>query len=285
MNGDITSLQAILDQLYQDMLPLSGPLMIVARALAGFFALLTIAYRVWGHIARAEPVDVFPLLRPFALGMAVLLYPALLALINGLVQPVVTATGSMVQNGQQAVQLVLQQQQQLPTGTDTASESLADVIGSRIDSVHIDYKAVLEQGLASLLEWIFEGAVLIISILRTFILIVLSILGPLVLGLSVLDGFRSSFQHWLARYISVSLWLPVANIYGAVLARVQLLMLQQAASPDFAHGQGAAYIIFLLMGIVGYACVPSTAGYIVHALGGHSLVSRANAAARIIKTL
>ena len=279
MNGDVGSLQAILDQLYQNMLPLCSQLIGVSRALAGFLALLTIAYRIWGHQARAEPVDVFPLLRPFAIGLALLLYPSLLGLINGIMQPLVTATGSMVQNGQQSVQVILEQQRQLPS-TDTASVSLLDEIGAKLD-----YKTIVEQGVATFLEWIYEGAALIISILRTFILTVLSILGPLVLGLSVLDGFRSSFQHWLARYISVSLWLPVANIYGAIIARVQVLMLQQDASGNFAHGHGGAYIIFLLMGIAGYACVPSTAAYIVHSLGGHALVSRANAAAVITKTL
>lgn len=279
MNNSVASLQTVLDQLYQNMLPLCSQLTGVARALAGFLALWTIAYRIWGHQARAEPVDVFPLLRPFALGLALLVYPSLLGLINGVMQPVVTATGAMVQNGQQTVQVILQQQQQLPS-MDTTSESLLDEIGAKLD-----YKAVLEQGLATFLEWVYEGAALIISILRTFILTVLSILGPLVLGLSVLDVFRSSLQHWLARYISVSLWLPVANIYGAIIAQVQVLMLQQDASGDFAHGHGGAYIIFLLMGIVGYACVPSTAGYVVHTLGGHALLSRANAAAVIAKTL
>jgi conjugative transposon TraJ protein len=211
--------------------------------------------------------------------LTLLLYPSFLGLVNGVMQPLVTATGSMVQNGQQSVQVMLEQQQQLPS-TDTASESLLDEIGAKLD-----YKTIVEQGVASFLEWIYEGAALIISILRTFILTVLSILGTLALGLSVLDGFRSSFQHWLARYISVSLWLPVANIYGAIIARVQVLMLQQDASGNFAHGHGGAYIIFLLMGIVGYACVPSTAGYVVHTMGGHALVSKVNTAAVIARTL
>jgi hypothetical protein len=127
---------------------------------------------------------------------------------------------------------------------------------------------------------------------------VLSILGPLVIGLSVFDGFRNSLQHWLARYINVFLWLPVANIYGCVIAKVQELMLQQglggaasgAASLSAAAlgstASGAAsfqtsdtvYILFLLMGIAGYCCVPGTASYIVQAAGGHPLLSKINRA-------
>ena len=65
----LNSLHGILDRLYDEMIPLSSRLINVARALAGFAALWYIAYRVWGHIARAEPIDMYPLLRPFALGL------------------------------------------------------------------------------------------------------------------------------------------------------------------------------------------------------------------------
>jgi Homologues of TraJ from Bacteroides conjugative transposon len=288
MNTDVTSLQTILDQLYNNMLPLCTPLIVLARALAGFLSLWYIGIRVWGHIARAEPVDVFPLLRPFALGMAILLYPSLLALINGVLQPTVTATAGMLQNANQAIAVLIQNKQQPPEAADSSGVigRLGADVQYQVAEVTLDYKAILEQGVTSVLEWIFEGAALVISIIRTFILTVMSILGPLVLGISVLDGFRHSFQHWLARYINVYLWLPVANIYGTIIAQVQTLMLQQDQSGDFVHGRGAAYIIFLLMGIIGYACVPATANYIVQALGGHALLSRANAlAGKITNTL
>ena len=51
---------------------------------------------------------------------------------------------------------------------------------------------------------------LCINTLRTFSLIVLAILGPLVFGLAVFDGFGHTLTVWLARYINVFLWLPVA---------------------------------------------------------------------------
>lgn len=279
MNGDITTLQGFLDNLYQDMLPLSSQLTGVARALAGIFALVMITYKVWGHLARTEAIDVFPLLRPFAIGVALACYPVLLGAINGLVQPVVTATQGMVQNGQQAVQTVLAQQQQLPADNQDTAIDLADEIGAKLDNIQLSPTSIIQEGLTTLLQWLFEGASLVLSVVRTFILVVMSIMGPLALGLSVLDGFRNSFQQWLARYIGVSLWLPVVNIYGAILAKVQLLMIQQDTSGDFVHGHGMMYIIFLLMGVIGYTCVPSTAGYVVHSLGGHGLLSRVNTAA------
>ena len=62
------NLHQILQNLYTDMMPLCSQMTGVAKGLAGLGALFYVAYRVWQSLARAEPVDVFPLLRPFALG-------------------------------------------------------------------------------------------------------------------------------------------------------------------------------------------------------------------------
>ena len=60
------SLHGILGKLYEDMMPLCGDMTSVASAIAGLGAMLYICYRVWKALASAEPIDLFPLLRPFA---------------------------------------------------------------------------------------------------------------------------------------------------------------------------------------------------------------------------
>ena len=55
--GDIKGLQTVLNNIYDDMLPLCSSLIGVGRGIAGFAATFYIAYRVWRHIANAEPVD------------------------------------------------------------------------------------------------------------------------------------------------------------------------------------------------------------------------------------
>ena len=67
--GEIGGLQQVLDGLYEEMLPLCSQLIGVGRGIAGFAATWYIASRVWGHISRAEPVDFYPLFRPFAIGL------------------------------------------------------------------------------------------------------------------------------------------------------------------------------------------------------------------------
>src|ERR1700712_425154 len=76
------------------------------------------------------------------------------------------------------------------------------------------------------LQVVYEAAALCINTIRTFYLIVLAILGPLVFGLSVFDGFQHTLTTWLAKYINVFLWLPVANIFGSIIGKVQENMLK-----------------------------------------------------------
>ena len=68
------NLHQILQNLYTDMMPLCSQMTGVAKGLAGLGALFYVAYRVWQSLARAEPVDVFPLLRPFALGLCIMFF-------------------------------------------------------------------------------------------------------------------------------------------------------------------------------------------------------------------
>jgi conjugative transposon TraJ protein len=296
-------LQQVLENLYDQMIPLCSQLIGVGRALAGFAALWYIASRVWGHLSRAESIDFYPLLRPFVIGFCIAIFPMVLNLINGILQPTVAATDAMVMNTNQALYDMLDGKQQLitdaekpalspendpshwyqythpdgPAGpTPVTSNPIADAISS------FSIKNIIKTWIAELLEFFYKSAALCIDTIRTFKLIVLSILGPFVFGLSIFDGFQHTIRHWLARYVNVFMWLPVANIFGAITAKIQLNMMQlQLAGGNtdpFFGDTNTAYLIFLLIAIIGYFTIPSIAGYIVH-VGGHALFNRTSAIA------
>ena len=126
----------------------------------------------------------------------------------------------------------------------------------------------------SLLELLFAAASLLIDTVRTFFLVVLSVLGPIAFSISVWDGFQSTLGQWFTRYISVYLWLPVSDLFSCMLAKIQVLMLQNdiaelQGNPDYSlDNSNCVYIIFMLIGIVGYFTVPTVSGWIVQAGGG-----------------
>lgn len=127
----------------------------------------------------------------------------------------------------------------------------------------------ITKALRAVLEFIFEAASLIIDTIRTFFLIVLTILGPLAFAFGVFDGFTMSIVHWLGRYISVYLWLPISDIFGAILSRIQTVTLQYElenmhTNPLAWSMSGTTYLLFLAIGIVGYFSVPSISNWVIH---------------------
>lgn len=309
--NDIHGLQSVLDNVYAEMLPMCSQLIGVARGIAGFGALWYIAARVWRHLASAEPVDFYPLMRPFALGMAILLFPTVIAVINGVMNPVVTATGGMVKNSDAAIAKLLAQKQAAIEKTNTWQvyvgdsgegdrdkwykythpddpggkndrllSSLGNDVKFAMDKASYKFRNSVKQWMSEILQVVFEAAALCINTIRTFYLVVLAILGPLVFGLSVFDGFQHTLTTWLAKYLNVFLWLPVANIFGSIIGKVQESMLQldisqvNQAGDTFFSSTDTAYLIFLLIGTVGYFTVPAVAGYIINPGGGNGLLNK-----------
>lgn len=311
---DIQGLQGTLNGVYNDMLPMCSQLIGVGQAIAGFGALWYIAARVYRQIASAEAIDFYPLLRPFALGLCILLFPTVIAVINGVMSPTVSATGGMVQNSDAAIAKLLQAKDEAVKKTASwqmyVGESGSgdedrwykythpeDIDGSgnsgiidgldngmkfRMDKMSYNFRNSIKQWMSEILQVCYEAAALCINTIRTFYLIVLAILGPIVLGLSVFDGFQHTLTTWLAKYINVFLWLPVGNIFGAIIGKVQENMLKldisqvQNAGDTFFSATDTAYLIFLIIGIIGYFTVPSVANYIVHAGGGNGLLQKVN---------
>lgn len=147
-------------------------------------------------------------------------------------------------------------------------------------SYSFSLQGITQMIMRKLLEILFQSASLVIDTIRTFFLIVLSILGPIAFALSVFDGLQNTLVQWLARYISVYLWLPVSDLFGAMLAKIQTLILQEEmnlmANPMSiidVDGSSAIYLIFMLIGIIGYFCVPTVSNWIVQA-GGMSAYNR-----------
>lgn len=295
ISGDIGGLQAVLKEAYDAMIVHCGELIGVGQAIAGFAALWYIGSRVWQHIARAEPVQVYPLLRPFGIGIAIMLFPHVIGLINGVMEPTVTGTGALAQDANKAVAVLLQQKQealehsndwQMYVGPDgggdrdkweelsgEADSGVFSGISNRMKFMlarqSYNMKNSVKVWLSEILQVLFESAALCINTVRTFYMIILAIFGPLAFGLCVFDGFGHIIRDWLARYINVFLWLPVANLFGMLISQIQQEMIKLDIAQVNASGQTSfgptdtAYLVFLILAIAGYFTVPSVTNYII----------------------
>ncbi|MGN7986216.1 conjugative transposon protein TraJ [Pedobacter sp. 22226] len=312
--GTINGMQPVLDRVYSEMLPMCSRLIGVARGLAGFGAMWYIAHRVWRNIASAESVDYYPLLRPFGLGMCIIMFPTVIGIMNGVLQPTVSATGQMVSDSNRAIERLLKAKEEAikkskywqmyvgesgmgdsdkwykythPKDPGRDEETFLDGLGNDLqfwmEKQSYNFRNSVKTWLSEVLEVLYAAAALCINTIRTFFLIVLAILGPLVFGFAVFDGFQQSLTIWIARYINIFLWLPVANIFGSILGKIQQNMLKldlsqiEAQGDTFFSATDTAYMVFLIIGIVGYFSVPSVANYIVNAGGSNPILSKMNA--------
>lgn len=309
MSIDFANLHTILESLYNEMMPLCEDMLGVAKGIAGLGALFYVAVRVWQSMARAEPIDVYPLLRPFALGICILLFPTLvLGTMNSILSPIVQGTHKMLEGQTLDMQQYREQKDKLEKEammrnpetaylvSDEEFDRQIDELGWSLSDVDTRMNMYMEVGIynleknirdafRSLLELLFAAASLLIDTVRTFFLVVLSVLGPIAFAISVWDGFQSTLSQWFTRYISVYMWLPVSDLFSSLLAKLQVLMLQNdiaelQGDPNYSlDNSNSVYIILMLIGIIGYFTVPTVAGWIVQAGGAGNYSRNLNQAA------
>lgn len=294
---DFENLHQILRNLYQEMIPYCESMAGVARGIAGLGALFYIAYRVWQSLSRAEPIDVFPLLRPFIIGICIMFFPVMvIGTINAVLSPVVKGTNELLQSqtidmkefAQKKDQVEIEVMKRSPetaylVDNEAFDQELENLGWSPSDMMTIT-GMYLERGMYRLkksirdtfrefLELVYQAAALCIDTVRTFYLIVLMILGPISFALSVWDGFQATLTQWLCRYISIYLWLPVADLFSTIMAKIQTMILQrdiellQSNESLYLDSSNSVYIVFMLIGIVGYFTIPTVASWIIHSGG------------------
>lgn len=300
---EFDNLHQILRSLYTEMMPLCGNMAGVAKGIAGLGALFYVAAKVWQSLSNAEPIGVYPLLRPFVIGFCIMFFPTfVLGTINSVMSPVVKGGGNnmletqtfdmnayreqkdkleyeaMVRNPETAYLVSDEAFDKQIDELGWSAKDIATMGGMYMDRTAHNIKKSVRDWFRELLELLFQSAALVIDTIRTFFLIVLAILGPIAFAISVYDGFQATLTQWITRYISVYLWLPVSDLFSSILARIQVLMLQkdiqELSDPNFVpDGSNSVYIIFMIIGIIGYFTIPTVSNWIIQA-GGMGNMSR-----------
>lgn len=305
---EFDNLHEVLRSLYDEMLPLSADMAAVAKGVAGLGSLFYVAIKVWQALSRAEPIDVYPLLRPFALGLCIMFFPTMvLGTINAILSPIVQGTHAILENqvldlnDLQTKKDLLEREAMLRNPENAylvsneefdkkleelgwSPSDLVTMSGMYMEKEMYRIEQSVKNWFRELLEILFQAAALVIDTIRTFFLIVLSILGPIAFAISVWDGFQSTLTQWLTRYVSVYLWLPVADLFSSMLAKIQSLIIERdiemLADPTFIPDtSNTVYVIFMIIGIVGYFTIPTVTGWIIQAGGAGNFTRNVNQAA------
>lgn len=294
-SGAITSIEEAADALFDTMLPEFSSFIAIGQAIGLIGALFYVFYRVWAHMARNEPIDIFPLLRPIVISMILLAYPGLFSGLVYLGRTLNEGTQEMgalrrdeveqqvLANAKTRIQNAGNSAAPPPTApaqdnrswfqlvTDSVLGMANSVTSAKVDAVNFVIDTTVNYVLMALFRLIYFIVIIGLKIISTYFLIILGMFGPLTIGLGCFDWFYSSIAAWVGRVLHTLLWIPIANMYGFILDSFHLSSLtvefQQLQGNPGMPSSTIANLLFYAVGIFGYLLVPKLATWVLDSTG------------------
>lgn len=265
----------------------------MARAIGGIAAFFYISKRIYEQLIADNPVSILPLLRPFALVLVITFWGPFVNLLLVPTKGLTKLSESVYADKKHIVKQRLDDKQQAILAADLPvfyenEEKEAALWDKGINLLLSSYniitgKAIQNQinfyimdALRQILESFFEVLVYLIAFLRTVFCVLLVIFGPLVFAISIFDGFQDNYLQWIARFVNVNLYLPIALLILSLVQEILIYVLeleiaQINAMPIYLPQQFyVSNLIVPICGIIGMAMVPKIASWIVQASGTNS---------------
>ncbi|SHE35663.1 Bacteroides conjugative transposon TraJ protein [Mariniphaga anaerophila] len=279
----------------------AGILVNMARAIGGIAAFFYISKRIYEQLIADNPVYILPLLRPFALLLVITFWGPFVNLLMVPAQGLTSLSEAVYADKKHLVREKLEEKHQAIAATDLPAfyeneDKESQLWDKGINLLLTSYNIVTGRAIRNqinlyimdacrqLTETIFEVLVYLIAFLRTVFCVLLVIFGPLVFALSVFDGFRDNYLQWIARFINVNLYLPIALLILSLVQEILLYVLDREIAQIHAlpvYQPQLFYVSNLVVpvcGIIGMALVPRIASWIVQASG------TASGGGRLIRT-
>jgi len=265
----------------------------MARAIGGIAAFFYISKRIYEELIADNPISLLPLLRPFAFVLVLSFWGVFVNLLMVPTKGLGTLSEAIYADKKHIVAQRLEEKQHAMLAADLPvfyenEEKEAALWDKGINILLTTYnimtgRAIQNQinfyimdAIRQVLESIFEAIVYLIAFLRTIFCVLLVIFGPLVFALSIFDGFQDNYLQWIARFINVNLYLPIALLILALVQEVLIYMLEweiNQINSMLIYQPQLFYVTSLVVpicGIVGMSMVPKIASWIVQATGTNS---------------
>jgi conjugative transposon TraJ protein len=265
----------------------------MARAIGGIAAFFYISKRIYEQLIADNPVSILPLLRPFALVLVITFWGPFVNLLLMPTKGLTKLSESVYADKKHIVKQRLDDKQQailvadLPVFYENEEKEAAlwdkginllltsyNIITGRAIQNQINF--YIMDALRQILESLFEVLVYLIAFLRTVFCVLLVIFGPLVFAISIFDGFQDNYLQWIARFVNVNLYLPIALLILSIVQEILIYVLEleiaQINSMLIYLPQQfyVSNLIVPICGIIGMAMVPKIASWIVQASGTNS---------------
>jgi conjugative transposon TraJ protein len=281
---------AFTDILIQGGLDNARLLVNMARAIGGIAAFFYISKRIYEQLIADNPISLLPLLRPFALVLVISFWGPFVQLLMVPTKGLTKLSEAIYADKKQIVAERLEEKQEAILYADLPAfqeneEKEATLWDKGINMLLTTYNIISGRALQhqinfyvmdvirQLLEALFEGLIYLIAFLRTVFCVLLVVFGPLVFAISIFDGFQDNYLGWIARFINVNLYLPIALIILSLVQEVLIFVLEAEITQiksTLIYMPSLYYVSNLvvpLCGIAGLMMVPKIASWIVNASG------------------
>ncbi|WP_303919428.1 hypothetical protein [Draconibacterium sediminis] len=265
----------------------------MARAIGGIAAFFYISKRIYEQLIADNPVSILPLLRPFALILVITFWGPFVNLLLAPTKGLTHLSEAVYADKKHIVKERLEDKQQAILSTDLPlfyenEEKEADLWDKGVNLILTSYNIISGRAIHNqinfymmdatrqLLESFFEVLVYLIAFLRTVFCVLLVIFGPLVFALSIFDGFQDNYLQWIARFINVNLYLPIALLILSIVQEILIYVLEMEIAQINAMLIYEPKLFFVsnlivpVCGIIGMAMVPKISSWIIHASGTNS---------------
>lgn len=262
----------------------------MARAIGGIAAFFFISKRIYEQLIADNPISLLPLLRPFALVMVITFWGPFINLLMVPTRGLTKLSEAVYADKKNIVAQRLKDKQNAILAVDLPSfyenqEKEAALWDKGINILLTTYNIVSGRALVNqidfyvmdairqFLESLLEAIVYLIAFLRTLFCVLLVIFGPLVFAISIFDGFQENYLQWIARFVNVNLYLPIAMLVLSLVQEVLIYVLESeiaVINSSMIYTPSDYYVSNMVVpvcGIAGLLMVPKISSWIIQASG------------------
>jgi conjugative transposon TraJ protein len=289
---------SIVEKITAKVVPFSEQVGALMGVVCGVGALLYIGSKVWKNMSSGEPVDVFPLLRPFVIGFFVLNFSLVKAPIDFLIERAERLTygyfektfGTITEQAERVQEKVqadakarkekekqlwdekMRKKGRLGKAFEYLKEGL-EYVGKANLAVVDYFNGLVSTIVAGILQLLLYGFKVVIIWYYKYMSIIyrciLGILGPIAFTVSIFPGFSNGITSWLSKYVAICLWPAVFGILNYLIVSIQTELIcgvdfSQWWEVGIALAAAEWQSIFLtVIEIAAYLTVPTIVGWII----------------------
>lgn len=230
-------------------------------------------------------------LRPFCIAFIIMVFPYLILApmdsaakaMNGWMTEVCNASIEKKDKLDEAIKQKVMESEIIYEDLEDTDTGHIDRLYQGTESSRTELPNTVQRWLMNATLWLVEiftyVAQLFITVLSVLYLTILSLLGPISFALAIVPSFRGSISDWLARYIQISLWAPLSQIFLLMVNTLTSVVLSVSLSGEGNVTYPTTTVLCVnIISVIGLFKIPTVAEWVVQSTGGSSFNAAYNKA-------